>query len=125
VTLNAWRRVHRAATGTLAVISILHCSLTFSIYAGWTPDSVWFFGTGLGLLFLAVVNWAHVGLGPCDLPTAVVVRWGNWVFAVFGVTAVLAVPEPQAYVILALLVIQAVASMNTLRPGPDDSVELD
>jgi hypothetical protein len=104
----------------MAAISLVHCSLTFSIYEGWTPDSVWFFGTGLGLLYLAVVNWAHVGLAPCDLPTAVVVRWGNWVFAAFGVTAVLAVPEPQAYVVLALLVIQAVAGLNTLRADRDN-----
>ena len=122
MTFSAWRRVHRAATGTLAAISILHSSLTFSLYDGWTPDSVWFLGTGLGLLYLAVVNWAHVGLGPCDLPTAVVVRWGNWIFAVFGAAAVLAVPEPQAYLILALLAVQAVAGMNTLRTGPEEPV---
>src|SRR5690606_40568772 len=39
--------------------------LTFHFYSRWTPDAVWFLGTGLGLLLLAGINRGHIGLGPC------------------------------------------------------------
>jgi hypothetical protein len=90
-----WRRVHRIATGVVGVVALAHCALTFVLYETWSPDAVWFLGTGMALLLLAVMNWAHVGLGPCDLPTAPAVRWSNAVFAFFGVGAVVAVAEPQ------------------------------
>ena len=84
---------------------------------GWVPEAVWFLGTGLGLLLLALMNLAHVGLGPCPQPTAVAVRYVNWFFVAFGVAAVVAVPEPQAYVVLAALLGQALAGTRTLT-GP-------
>jgi hypothetical protein len=58
---------------------------------------------------------SHVGLAPCDLPTAPVVLWANIAYAVFGIGAVVAVPEPQAYVILVALIAQATAGHVTLR----------
>jgi hypothetical protein len=84
------------------------------LYDEWSPDAVWFLGTGIALLTIAVVNWAHLGEEPCTLPTAKVVRWLNLVYLLFGIGAVVAVPEPQAYVILAGLVLQAVAGTRTL-----------
>jgi hypothetical protein len=63
------------------------------------------------------MNWSHVGIEPCRLPTAPVVRWANFIFVVYGVGAVVAVPEPQAYLILAALALQAIAGSVTLR-GP-------
>jgi hypothetical protein len=67
------------------------------------------------LLLLAVVNWAHVGVEPCDMPTAPVVRWANFAFAMFGVAALVAVPVPQAFVIALALVGQSLAGLRTLR----------
>jgi uncharacterized membrane protein YuzA (DUF378 family) len=116
MTFPIARRFHRSATAILAVIASIHCVVTFMVYDQWSPDAVWFLGTGLGLLLLAAVNWSHVGLEPCNLPTALVVRWANLVFALLGVAAVIAVPEPQAFVILATLLIQAAAGFVTLRP---------
>lgn len=116
-TFAPWRRAHRAASVVLGVLAIIHGSLTALLYGSWSADAVWFLGTGLGLLLLAAMNLAHVGLGPCTMPTAPVVRVANWVFVVFGFGAVMAVPEPQAVVIVAALVLQAVSSHRTLR-GP-------
>lgn len=112
-----WRRFHLIASGLLAVIALTHSALTFVFYSGWTPDSVWFLGTGLGLLLLAALNWTHIGIEPCHLPTARLVRLANWVFVLFGVGAVMAVPQPQAFAVLAALLGQAVAARWTL-PGP-------
>ena len=110
-----WRNAHRSASLVLGVLAIVHIVLTVTLYASWSPDAVWFVGTGLGLLLLAGMNLAHVGLGPCTMPTAPAVRVANWVFVLFGLAALLAVPEPQAMVIVAALVVQAVASRRTLR----------
>jgi len=102
------------------LLAIVHSILTFRLYSPWSADAVWFLGTGLGLLLLAVLNLTHIGIEPCRQPTAKLVRWSNWLFTVFGVSAVIAVPEPQAYVILAGLFAQAIAAMSTL-PGPRGS----
>jgi hypothetical protein len=116
-TFFRWRRLHRGSSWLLAVLALVHSALTFRLGVGWSADAVWFLGTGLGLLLLALMNLAHVGLGPCPQPTAVAVRYANWLFGAFGVAAVLAVPEPQAYLVLAALVGQALAGTRTLT-GP-------
>ena len=41
--------------------------------------------------------------------------WANLVFVLFAIGAVIAVPEPQAFVILASLAVQAVAGFVTLK----------
>ena len=110
-----WRRAHRAASFVLGALALAHAVLTVTLYDAWSPDAVWFLGTGLGLLLLAVMNLAHVGLAPCTMPTAPAVRRANWVFVLFGLGALAAVPEPQAAVIVAALLAQAVSSHRTLR----------
>jgi hypothetical protein len=112
-----WRRVHLFASGLLAVTGLIHSSLTFVLYPGWSPDSVWFLGTGLGLLLLAALNWTHIGIEPCRMSTARLVRVANWTFVFFGIGAVIAVPEAQAFAVQAALIGQAVAARWTL-PGP-------
>lgn len=111
-----WRGVHLAASWTLALVAIAHSALTVRLYSTWTPDAVWFLGTGLGLLLLAATNLAHVGIEPCAQPTARLVRLANWAFFLFGIGAVVAVPEPQAVLVLLALLGQAVAAHWTL-PG--------
>ena len=112
-----FRVVHLAASGLLAIIALAHAGLTGRFYDTWSPEAVWFLGTGLGLLLLALLNLSHIGVEPCRQPTARLVRAANWGFAIFGLGAVLAVPEPQAYAVAGALGIQAIACRWTL-PGP-------
>jgi hypothetical protein len=109
--------MHLVASWILAGLALVHSSLTPMLYHEWNPDAVWFLGTGLGLLFLAGSNLAHVGLEPCRQPTAPFVRWANVVFLAFGAAALIAVPEPQAAVIFVALAAQAIAGWATLK-GP-------
>jgi hypothetical protein len=51
------------------------------------------------------------------MPTTKLVRIANWIFGLFALVACLAVPEPQAYTLAGLLILQAVVSHWTL-PGP-------
>ena len=110
-----WRRLHRTASLALGLFALTHSALTAHFYRSWGPDALWFLGSGLGLLLLAVMNVAHVGLDRCTMPTAPVVRAANWTFVIFGASALVAVPEPHVAVILVLLAVQAVGSQYTLR----------
>jgi hypothetical protein len=112
---SVWRKIHLGASATVVVVAVAHVALTPVFYHQWTPDTVWF--AGLGILLLGISNWTHLGVEPCHQPTAPLVRWANVVFAGFGAAAVIAVPQPQAYILLAALVVQAIAGQATLR-GP-------
>lgn len=105
------------ASGLLLILGVLHSALTPVLYSAWSPSAVWFLGTGLGLLLLGALNVSHVGTEPCRQPTARLVRWANWLFLLYGIGAVVAVPEPQAVAVLLGLAGQAVAAHWTL-PGP-------
>jgi len=118
MSFTAWRVVHRTASGFIGAMGILHCALTAVMYDAWNPGAVWFLGTGLSLTFLAAMNWAHVGLEPCRMPTAPVVRYANVAYAVFGVAAIFAVPQPHAWVLTGALLTQALAGFFTLT-GPE------
>ena len=109
-----WRRIHRGASGLVTIIGLFHAALTAIFYSSWSPDAVWFLGTGLGLAAIGVMNLVHIGVEPCRQPTAPALRWINYAFAVLGVAAVVAVPEPQAFVLLAGLLLQAIAGSRTL-----------
>ena len=113
-----WRRVHLGASWLLALLAVAHSALTAVFYDRWTANAVWFLGTGLGLLLLAVLNLTHIGVEPCRHLSARLVRIANPVFALFGVGAVIAVPEPQAFAVLLGLTAQAIAGQWTL-PGPE------
>ena len=114
MTFATARRVHRGATAIVGVMGVLHSLLTVMFYDGWTPNALWFLGAGLGLLLLALMNWAHVGLEPCPLPTAVAVKWANVGYGMFAFAAAFAVPEPHALVLVAALLVQALAGFWTL-----------
>ena len=117
VSFSTWRRIHRFSSGTVGVIALVHCAVPFVLYKEWSPNAVWFFGTGVGMLTIAVMNIAHVGLEPCRQPTAPVIRWLDCVYVGLGLAAIVAVPEPQAMLIVIGLIGQAIASFVTL-PGP-------
>ena len=103
------------SSATVSVVALVHCAVTPLMYSRLSPNAVWFFGTGLGLLLLGVLNWTHVGVEPCEKPSAPVIRWANLGFLVFSFGAVAAVNEPQAWVVVAGLAGQAIAGWFTLR----------
>lgn len=116
-SLRVWRGVHIVASGALSLLAVIHSGLTPVFYSRWSAGALWFLGTGLGLLLLGLLNLVHIGREPCRQPTARFVRLANWAFVLFGVGAVVTLPEPQAFVVTAALIVQAVTSHRTL-PGP-------
>lgn len=114
MTFTLARRIHRTATAVVAAMGVLQAVLTPVFYSGWTQNVLWYLGAGLGLILLAAMNWAHVGLEPCALPTAKAVKWANVGYALFGTAALLAVAEPHALLLVAALVVQAIVGFRTL-----------
>ena len=114
------RRIHLVASGIIAAIALVHIGLAVPIYREWNPDAVWFVGTGIGLLVLAALNLAHIGIEPCHMPTARFVRVVNWLYAIFALVTLLAVPEPQAVALAFLMIVQSIVASRTL-PGPRNS----
>ena len=110
---TVWRRVHRASSSAVGVVALVHSLFTF-MWDSWSPNAVWFLGTGVGLLTIAVINLAHIGTEPCARPTARVILWLNWIYVVLGLVALIAVREPQAVFIVAALIGQGIASWFTL-----------
>ena len=115
------RTIHLATSGFIAAIALVHIALAVPTYRVWSPDAVWFVGTGIGLLVLATLNLAHIGVEPCHQPTARFVRAVNWLYAAFALVTLLAVPEPQAVALASLLLVQGIVASRTL-PGPRKSL---
>lgn len=116
MTLGNWRRIHGAATAVVGLLGLAHSVLTFAFYPRWTAGAAWFLGAGLGLVLLAAVNGAVLTEARASGATTRVVCVANWSFVVFGLAAAWAVPQPQAFVVVAGLVGQALAGFRTLRP---------
>jgi hypothetical protein len=86
--------------GICALLGLVHISFTFANYDHLSPEAVWFAGTGFALILLAALNWAAWGeLHPSRRVRAVVLML-DILMAAFGIVAVKAVPEPQAYVLV-------------------------
>lgn len=112
-----WRRLHLLASWSVTVVGLAHCVVTVFAFRAWNQRAVWFLGAGLGVLLLGALNLAHIGLGPCRMPTTRFVRAANWAYLAFGAAALFAVPQPQAFALVLALGLQAIASRATL-PGP-------
>ena len=115
---SAWRRAHLLASWTVVLLGLAHCALGFLTLDEWNPDALWFLGAGLGVLLVGALNLVHIGVEPCRMPTVRFVRLASVLYALFGVAALIAVPEVHVLVLVAALIVQALASRVTL-PGPE------
>jgi hypothetical protein len=111
------RATHIASSLLIAIGSVIHSASTWFYSPVWTPESVWFLGTGLGLLLVAALNLSHIGIEPCRMPTTRLVRITNWIYFAYAVAACVAIPQPHALLLTIALLVQAIMSLGTL-PGP-------
>jgi hypothetical protein len=114
LTPNSLRRIHATASATIGLLGLAHSGLTALFYSRWSANAAWFLGAGLGLTLLAALNWAALDENPRGR-LLIVTRSANWVFAVFTLALVWAVPQPQAVVIATGVLVQAVVGQVTLK----------
>ncbi|HEX2077026.1 MAG TPA: hypothetical protein VHG08_04930 [Longimicrobium sp.] len=110
------RRAYRTAAGLLVALGTVHASLTVPFYGELSPDAVWFAGTGLAMAFLGCLNLALAASSAVGVRT--LCRAANVVGLAYGALAAIAVPEPQAY--FGLLLLLAVTVFSFLQQ-PHDS----
>ena len=107
-------RIHQVSSALVTLVALVHTGLTPFLYSGWSSNAVWFAGTGLALLLLGGANIAarkdHAAGASREF-----CRAANFGFLAFAVVAVVAVPEPQAFLLLASLAGQAFAGLSVLR----------
>lgn len=107
--------IHRWSGYLLALLGMVHASLAVSsLLKGPDRDTVWFAGTGLAVVLLVLLNVALRRGGFRDPITRRLTHAANLGFLGFGFAAVVAVAEPQAYTILALLAVQAATAFALL-----------
>jgi hypothetical protein len=96
----------------LLMLGIIHSVITPVFYKSFSIDALWFFGTGLSLIYLSLLNIsASRLLVPWLLRIALV---ANITGTFFAVATVFILPEPQAYIGLCFCVIVLVSNLLTI-----------
>ena len=103
------RLAFRITAYSLSSLGVIHTALTPLFYDRFSPDALWFAGTGLALVFLGLLNivaervWEVWALNVCIA--------ANLIGCVYGILVVLALPEIQAYVGLVIFIAVVIASV--------------
>lgn len=98
----------------LLMLGVIHSALTPVFYKSFSVDALWFFGTGLSLVFLSMLNIAA---------SRILEKWvlkmtliANIIGSLFSASLLfLLTDEPQAYLGLAFHLIVLFACMGVLR----------
>lgn len=107
--------VHKVSAYALLALGILHTVLTPLFNQQFDVDTLWFAGTGLGLIFLAVLN-----LVALRLPTRVersMCLATNLIGLAYGILIVIVLPEPQSFIALLSYLAVTVGSRFSLFRG--------
>lgn len=95
-------RAHWICTAAAALLSLLHLFVATRIYRDLTVDALWFSGTGLALLAIALINLLRLS-EPTRL-SAIVALAANVLTMTFMVLLASVHPAPQVFFGLALFV---------------------
>jgi len=98
------RILFAASTTICALLGIAHLGFGVVTYRQLSPEAVWFAGTGVAQVLFAALNWATLAGPPLRPRVRRMVLALDVLMVAFGVVVVRAVPEPQAYVLLATFI---------------------
>lgn len=96
----------------LLLIGVVHTALTPLFYNKFSPDALWFAGTGLALIFLSLLNIAAERIYTTWMLKICVVA--NLAGLVYAILVVIALPEIQAFLSLFIFLSVAVSSVYAL-----------
>lgn len=105
----------------LLMLGLIHAALTPLFYKTLSVDSLWFFGTGLCLVFLSLLNIAASKLLNIWLLNLTLIA--NIAGTLFSATIVFVLKEPQAYIGLIFHSIVLTACYLTLKSMNNDNIE--
>lgn len=113
------KSLHRVCAVLLAVLGVVHTSLTPVFYARFNANAMWFAGAGLAMSLAGLLNIVLSRDAGRDRFLRLACYIVNVVFLVFGVLTVQVVPEPQAYFALLLLATIAATSFTLASARSD------
>ena len=96
----------------LLLIGVIHAALTPLFYDKFSPDALWFAGTGLALVFLSLLNIVAERIRAGWILKICVAA--NLIGFIYGVLIVIALPETQAFISLAIFVAVTIGSIFAL-----------
>ncbi|MBI4410715.1 MAG: hypothetical protein HY561_13475, partial [Gemmatimonadetes bacterium] len=96
--------IYRVVVALMFALGLLHTGLALVVYDHLTAGALWFAGTGLLIMIMAVLNWLVLRTGARDSAVNRIAAAANLVVAAFAGIASLLIQEPQAYALLALFV---------------------
>jgi hypothetical protein len=102
------KSIQKISSYVLLLLGVVHTVLTPVFYSQFSEGALWFAGTGLGLVFLALLNLAvllsptHAGLNLCLVADLAGLLYG--ILIVVGLRG----PEPQPHAYIALAAYLAV-----------------
>lgn len=96
----------------LLLIGVIHTALTPLFYDKFSPDALWFAGTGLALAFLSLLNIVAERKREGWMLKICVAA--NLTGLVYGILIVLALPEFQAYISLLIFLAVTAGSIFAL-----------
>lgn len=93
------RVLFRVSVSICGALGVVHTLFTFLIFRHLTERALYFAGTGLAAILLALLNIATwCAPAPANRLSRSLTHAANLLLATFAVAAILAVPQPQAYV---------------------------
>jgi hypothetical protein len=107
--------IDRLCAGALFLLGTLHCLLTPRSMTG----RLWFFGTGLAMLFTAMLNWLRIRNGYrvqglkvfCISANVLLLAFTLWLIASIGLSSTL--HNPQVPTLLVLVVVETMLSLGS------------
>ncbi len=102
-------RLFYRITAYLLSLGVIHTALTPLFYDRFSPDALWFAGTGLALVFLGLLNlvaeriWQAWAINICIA--------ANVAGCIYGILVAIALPEIQAYVAAIIFIAIVIASI--------------
>jgi hypothetical protein len=96
-------------TAYLLLIGLIHTALTPVFYPEFSPDALWFAGTGLALVFLSLLNIAAERV--CEPWILNMSISANLVGCIYSILIVIALPEFQAFASLLIFLAVTISSI--------------
>lgn len=106
------KKIHLISSCALVLLGIVHTSLTPVLVGRFSMGAMYFASAGLAMMLLGFLNLAWRNDDGGNRVLRILCYAANIVMTMFAVSAVVVIPEPQAYFGLALLVIQTLSAFT-------------